>query len=62
MYRNHLPTLRICSATISKSRGIQKVFGASLPAIMFLFVKEFMLIIIPAAIIAIPAENLLMNK
>jgi putative ABC transport system permease protein len=45
-----------------KEIGIRKVLGASIQSIMLLFVKEFMIIIIPAAAIAFPVANLLMNK
>ena len=45
-----------------KEIGIRKVLGASVPGIMGLFVKEFMLIIIAAAAVAVPAASLLMNN
>jgi ABC-type antimicrobial peptide transport system permease subunit len=45
-----------------KEIGIRKVLGASVPNIIGLFVKEFMVIIVAAAVVAIPVANLLMNK
>jgi putative ABC transport system permease protein len=45
-----------------KEIGIRKVLGASIPGIMGLFIKEFMLIIITAAVVAVPAASLLMNN
>jgi putative ABC transport system permease protein len=45
-----------------KEIGIRKVLGASVPTIILLFVKEFMIIIVAAAVIAIPVANLLMNN
>ena len=45
-----------------KEIGIRKILGASVPGIMLLFIKEFMLIIIVAAAVAIPASTLLMNS
>lgn len=44
-----------------KEIGIRKVLGASVPGIILLFIKEFMLIIVMAAIVAVPAASLLMN-
>jgi putative ABC transport system permease protein len=45
-----------------KEIGIRKVLGASIPGIILLFLKEFMIIIILAAVVAIPVANLLMNN
>ena len=45
-----------------KEIGIRKVLGASVSNIIMLFIKEFMLIILPAAAMAIPVANILMNS
>jgi putative ABC transport system permease protein len=45
-----------------KEIGIRKVLGASLPNILLLFVKEFIVIIIIAAAIACPLAYLLMKE
>jgi len=45
-----------------KEIGIRKVLGASVPGIMGLFVKEFMIIIIPAAAVAFPLAIFIMNN
>ncbi len=45
-----------------KEIGIRKVLGASVSGIMLLFVKEFVLIILIAAVIAFPVAYLVMNN
>ena len=45
-----------------KEIGIRKVLGASVPGIVGLFVKEFVLIIIPAAAVAFPVAIFIMNN
>lgn len=45
-----------------KEIGIRKVLGASVQGIVLLFVKEFILIIMGAALIAFPMAYLVMNK
>jgi len=45
-----------------KEIGIRKVLGASVPNIVLLFIKEFMLIIVLAAVVAIPLAMVLMSK
>jgi putative ABC transport system permease protein len=45
-----------------KEIGIRKVLGASLPNILLLFVKEFIIMIITASIIACPLAYLLMKE
>lgn len=45
-----------------KEIGIRKVLGASVPNIMLLFVKEFVVIILIAAVIACPLAYLVMNN
>ena len=45
-----------------KEIGLRKVLGASVPGIILLFVKEFMLIVILAAAVAIPVSTLLMSS
>jgi putative ABC transport system permease protein len=45
-----------------KEIGIRKVLGASVPSIISLFIKEFMIIIVPAACIAFPVAIIVMNN
>jgi putative ABC transport system permease protein len=45
-----------------KEIGIRKVLGASLPNILLLFVKEFVVIIIVAALVACPLAYMLMKE
>jgi len=45
-----------------KEIGIRKVLGASVPGIVGLFIKEFLLIIVPAAAVAFPVAILIMNN
>ncbi|MBL0355875.1 MAG: ABC transporter permease [Chitinophagaceae bacterium] len=45
-----------------KEIGIRKVLGASVQSIMLLFIKEFILIILAAALVAFPLAYLIMNK
>ncbi|MEO5891832.1 MAG: ABC transporter permease [Ferruginibacter sp.] len=45
-----------------KEIGIRKVLGASLPHIILLFVKEFIAVIIIAAVVACPVSYLLMKE
>lgn len=45
-----------------KEIGIRKVLGASLPGIILLFVKEFIAIIMAAAVIAFPLAYIIMNN
>ncbi len=45
-----------------KEIGIRKVLGASVPNIMMLFVKDFALVIIMAALVACPIAYWIMNK
>jgi putative ABC transport system permease protein len=45
-----------------KEIGIRKVLGASVPGIMLLFVKEFISIIVIAALIAFPVAWFIMNS
>jgi len=44
-----------------KEISIRKVLGASVPAVMLLFIKEFMIMLLLAAAIAIPAASWIMN-
>ncbi len=45
-----------------KEIGIRKVLGASLPGIVLLFVKEFMIVIVAAALIACPLAYWVMSN
>lgn len=46
----------------TKEIGIRKVLGASIPSIISLFMKEFMIIIIIAAVAACPLAYFIMNE
>ncbi|MEO6316093.1 MAG: FtsX-like permease family protein, partial [Chitinophagaceae bacterium] len=45
-----------------KEIGIRRVLGATVPNIILLFLKEFILIIVPAAAIAVPVSSFLMKQ
>jgi ABC-type antimicrobial peptide transport system permease subunit len=46
----------------TKEIGIRKVLGSSVTGIMSLFIKEFLLVILIAGVVACPLAYIIMNK
>ena len=46
----------------TKEIGIRKVLGSSVPGIILLFIKEFLLVILISGVVACPLTWLIMNK
>src|SRR6185312_11036118 len=46
----------------TKEIGIRKVLGSSVTGIMSLFIKEFLLVVLIAGIVACPLAYIIMNK